>query len=166
MKTHCTSRLAFRSLHVSIGFALYAAGLVLAFDAMSSAAAGDNATAELSPSLPEQDPGRWKVTGSMTTARYVHTATLLPNRQVLVAGGAFLDDGCNNGNKAMNESEGEDKMLMARLASGDSSALGKLYRKHHKTVEFYARNGLGLSDLDVADTVQDVFKRVQQKAAQ
>jgi RNA polymerase sigma factor (sigma-70 family) len=66
----------------------------------------------------------------------------------------------------MSESEGEDKMLMARLASGDSSALGELYRKHHKTVEFYARNGLGLSDLDATDIVHDVFKRVQQKAAQ
>src|SRR5262249_13936204 len=35
--------------------------------------------------------GTWSLTGSMTTARAFHTATLLPNGQVLVAGGANSD---------------------------------------------------------------------------
>jgi Kelch motif/Galactose oxidase, central domain len=87
MKTACTSRLAFLNPRVLTGFALYAAGLVLAFAPMSSADAEDNADTELSQSAPEQAPGRWKVTGSMVTARDQHTATLLRNRQVLVAGG-------------------------------------------------------------------------------
>ena len=69
MKTECTSRLGFLNPRVLIGFALYAAGLVLAFGAMSSAAAGDNTAVELSQSVPAQAPGRWKVTGDLVTAR-------------------------------------------------------------------------------------------------
>ena len=87
MKTKSNSRSAFLNPRVVIGFGLYAAALVLAFRAMSNAAAGDNADEELSQSVPAQAPGTWKVTGDLVTARYLHTATLLQNGQVLVAGG-------------------------------------------------------------------------------
>src|SRR6266550_4267395 len=41
----------------------------------------------------EPASGTWTVTGSLNTARYLHTATLLPNGMVLVAGG--LDSNLN-----------------------------------------------------------------------
>ena len=88
MKTKSNSQFAFFIPRVVIGFALYAAGLVLVFAPISSAAAEDNAAAELSQSVPAQAPGAWKVTGDLVTARELHTATLLPNGRVLVAGGA------------------------------------------------------------------------------
>ena len=87
MKTACTSRIAFLKSRVSIGFALYAAGPALAFGIMSSAAAGEAAAPELNRSVPEQVPGRWKVTGSMTISRIKHTTTLLRNGTVLAVGG-------------------------------------------------------------------------------
>ncbi len=87
MQTACTSRLAFLNPRVLIGITLYAAGVVLALAPMSSATAEDNAAAEVNQSVPVQAPGRWRITGDLVTARYVHKATLLQNGQVLVAGG-------------------------------------------------------------------------------
>jgi len=87
MKTACTSRIVVVNPRILVGFALYAASLVLTYGPTSSAVAGDNAAAELSPSsqahLPGglevtgDLPGRWIGTGDLTTARYRHTATLL-----------------------------------------------------------------------------------------
>jgi N-acetylneuraminic acid mutarotase len=94
MRTECTSRLRFLNSRVLIGFALYAAGVVLVFSPMRSAVAQDNAATELSASVPGQATGgMWTATGDLGTPRSGHTATLLPNDQVLVAGGARLGEG-------------------------------------------------------------------------
>src|SRR5882757_6029381 len=88
MKTECSSRIIFLNPHTFVGFVLYAAGVVLAFGPLSSAVAADNGAAELSASLPTQGTGGiWTATGDLGTPRWLHTATLLPNDQVLVAGG-------------------------------------------------------------------------------
>src|SRR5439155_9269468 len=88
MKTECTSRIAFPNPRVLTGFARYAAVLVLALAPVSNAVAGENAATELSASVPAQATGGiWTATGDLGTARWRHTATLLPNDQVLVAGG-------------------------------------------------------------------------------
>ena len=50
-----------------------------------SQALSDNATAESDMTFPAD--GRWSPTGNLRTARDIHTATLLPNGLVLVAGG-------------------------------------------------------------------------------
>jgi WD40 repeat protein len=93
MKTECTSRLRLLNSRVLIGFALYAVGLVLALASMSSAVAGDNVAAELSSSIPAQATGgMWTATGDLGAPRSGHTATLLPNDLVLVAGGSRIGE--------------------------------------------------------------------------
>jgi WD40 repeat protein len=60
------------------GLVLVAGGATSIFDASSAT----NSAELYNPAI-----GTWTVTGPMHTARYTHTATLLPNGKVLVAGG-------------------------------------------------------------------------------
>jgi len=68
--------------------------------------------------------------------------------------------------KAITVSEREDVMLMQQLMSGDTSALDRLYRKHRWTIQSFVKDRLlfEATMLETADIVQDIFKRVQEKA--
>ena len=57
---------------------------------VSSAVAGDNAAAELSQSVPTQALGRWRVTGSLATARESHGDVAAERAG---AGGRWVGDG-------------------------------------------------------------------------
>jgi hypothetical protein len=78
--------------------AFYMLSLMLMAVCVISFALGQRVTTEQSavaePLLLGLAPasGTWTATGSLNTARYFHTATLLPNGMVLVAGGT---DGVN-----------------------------------------------------------------------
>ena len=65
-----------------IGFALCSVGLLPALAGWSQSVTGTIAT-----KAPAQTLGTWEATDRLATARFGHTATLLPNGQVLVAGG-------------------------------------------------------------------------------
>ncbi len=62
------------------GKVLVAGGLSYNFDSPFTLASAE---------LYDPASGTWTATGSLATARYLHTATLLPNGKVLVAGGYF-----------------------------------------------------------------------------
>jgi Galactose oxidase, central domain len=73
---------AFFNSRLLIGFAFCSVGVLLSLAGLSESVTGTPAT-----KAPAQTPGTWETTGSMADPRYRHTATLLPNSQVLVAGG-------------------------------------------------------------------------------
>jgi hypothetical protein len=81
----------------SMGTARYATSLTLLRDGKVLLVGGDTVTHFFNPSVASAelyDPatGSWTPTGSMGTARSAHTATLLGNGKVLVAGGANEND--------------------------------------------------------------------------
>ena len=62
-------------------------GKVLVVGGVSAALSDSLASAELYDPAANGGAGAWTATGNLTTARYSHTATPLPNGKVLVAGG-------------------------------------------------------------------------------
>ncbi len=79
-----TSYRSFTSMPAILAGLMLVIGLALLALALEG---GGQATAALPLATDTPAPGIWSPTGSLNTARQSHTATLLPNSQVLVAGG-------------------------------------------------------------------------------
>jgi hypothetical protein len=56
--------------------------------------------------LYDPNTGTWSLTGSLNVARFLHTATLLPNGNVLVTGGENQDSGVNKSAELYNPTTG------------------------------------------------------------
>jgi Dockerin type I domain/Galactose oxidase, central domain/Kelch motif len=93
------------------------------------ALAGALVTITATTKAPAQTPGTWETTGSMADPRYRHTATLLPNSQVLVAGGI------GRSGAALADAELYDP------ASGLWTATGRMATKRVRHTETLLPNG-------------------------
>src|SRR5581483_10536088 len=94
MKKKSVSQSAFFNFRVLILLALFTSSAALALFARSARGPGLNDQAEsvsarllVSKSNDTPVGGSWVITGSLNSARYAHTATLLSSGTVLVAGG-------------------------------------------------------------------------------
>ena len=72
-------------------------GRVLVTGGLNRTSGNPNGTVLASAELYDPGSGTWSVTGSMSTARENHTATLLPDGKVLVVGGFTVTSGNPNG---------------------------------------------------------------------
>jgi len=106
---------------LSNGTVLVAGGLG---DVNNNYSGSITATAEI------YDPaaGTWTLTSSMSTARYIHKATLLPNGTVLVAGGSpVTPDGEGNGGAAVTSAEIYDSVAGTWTLTGSMIAARSNY---------------------------------------
>jgi N-acetylneuraminic acid mutarotase len=99
-------------------------GKVLVVGGASSTLVGGRDQRLASAELYDPASGTWTATGSLANARFLHTATLLPNGNVLVAGGAI---GANNNVVALASAELYDPANGTWTATGSMATARTFY---------------------------------------